>query len=114
MTEKEEAFDDAPIIQYANRLQKHMFLLTEQLSINNTIEITEKRRLRLLIQNLPPKAKEILKDVYDKCMPGNPLTTVEFDEMYGKVSDWIYINILQDAFRARPISRKTPHIGEKE
>lgn len=105
MSEAEQGFDDSPIITYSNRIQKHMFKLTEELALNNTIEITEKRKLRLLISNLPPAAKEKLKHIYEKCESQNPLTTTEFDRMYSEVSNWIYDNILQDAFRAKPIYR---------
>jgi hypothetical protein len=99
---EDEAFNDSPIITYSNRIQKHMFLLTEELSLNNTVELREKRRLRLIIANLPPEGKEKLTAIYAKCETQDPITAIEFDKIYSEVSDWIYTNILQDAFRAKP------------
>ncbi len=96
-------FDDVPIVTYSNRIQKHMFKLTEELGEKINVGIAEKRRLRLLIANLPPKAKEVLQGVYKRCEEQCNMPAVEFDRMYGEVSDWIYENILQDAFRAKPI-----------
>lgn len=105
MAEEEGGFDDVPIITYSNRLQKHMFKLTEELALNNTVQLTEKRKLRLIIANLPPEGKEKLQAIYEKCESEYPSDTKEFDKMYGEVSDWIYKNILQDAFKAKPLYR---------
>jgi hypothetical protein len=101
-SEEESRFDDSPIITYSNRIQKHMFTLTEQLGAGNLIGHAEKRNLRLLIANLPPEGKEKLKNIYALCETDEQLTMTAFDRMYGQVSDWIYKNILQDAFKAKP------------
>lgn len=101
----ETSFDDVPIITYSNRLQKHMFKLTEELALRKTIINEDKRKLRLLIANLPPQAKEQedIKAIYDYCETDKELSTLQFDKMYSVVSDWIYKNILQDAFKAKPV-----------
>ena len=83
-TEKEtDSFDDSPIITYSNRIQKHFFFLTEMLCVNNTVELTEKRKLKLIIANLPPVAKKELADITAKLESDKPLDTITFDKMYG-------------------------------
>jgi hypothetical protein len=99
---EEDSFDGSPIITYSNRIQKHFFKLTEELTLNNRIEMTERRKLRLIIANLPPEAKLKLQHVYERCESQDIINTAEFDKMYGEVHNWVYNNILQDAFRIKP------------
>lgn len=103
MSEENASFDDSPIITYSNRIQKHMFILTEELAMIDVIRKAQKVRLRLIIANLPPQAKKDLASIYEACESEVPVENSSvFHRMYGEVSDWIYKNILQDAFKARP------------
>ena len=74
----------------------------------------EKRKLKLIIANLPPQAKEKLQNITTQLESKQVLTIQNFDTMYGTVSDWIYINILRDAFKIQPLSSAIPHLGEGE
>jgi hypothetical protein len=92
-----------------------MYLLTKELSLNDTIELSEKRQLKLIIFNLPPQAKEKLSHIIPKLEnKETPLTTTEFDKIYSEVSDWIYTNILKDAFKtATPIVTQNRNISSE-
>lgn len=111
--QKEQEYNDSPLITYSNRIQKHMYLLTEQLSTNATVELQEKRKLKLLIENLPPQAKQRkdISQIITILESNRPLTTLTFDRMYGIVSDWIYDNVLQSAYRVRPLCKEEAYIG---
>ncbi len=109
--ETQEEFNGPAIVTFSNRVQKHMFILTEILGTDNTISMQEKRKLRLLIFNLPPNTKKKLKDVIEKLGPkAATLTTDEYDDMYSRVSDEIYTDVLQEANKGRPRYTKKGHL----
>ncbi|MDR2719569.1 MAG: hypothetical protein LBC03_02035, partial [Nitrososphaerota archaeon] len=86
----------------------------EELSYTQTITRTEKRKLKLIIANLPPQAKQQLQKITTKLESKTIIETTEYDQMYSQVSDWIYNNILQDAFKVKPLNNEKPHIGTRE
>jgi hypothetical protein len=112
MSTDTESYADHPIITYSNRIQRHLYDLTKELCENNTIQLTEKRKLKLVIFNLPPNGKKALENITPKLEADVVVNTTEFDKMYSDVSDWIYINILQDAFRAIPLFRAKGKLEE--
>lgn len=114
--ENESSFDDAPIITYSNRIQKHLFKLTEFMGNVNMRDTQNKRvaanQLILIIQNLPIEAKEALKNVSAKCREDiQNVASLEMFILYGQAHDWIYKNILQDAFKAKPLYKKKAHLS---
>jgi len=109
--QQEQPYNDHPIITYSNRIQKHLLELTRELSYKDTIERTEKRKLKLIIANLPPQAKQQLKQITTTLESKQVLDTTTFDQYYSQVSNWIYTNILQDAFKVKPLNNEKPHIG---
>ena len=121
MTEVEtNDFKDFPIVTYSNRIQDQMKTATHYISgyyvmggtgLNQVIPI-----VRLLVRNLPPTAKKVLKPEMDRLIKYQTDTNqvaniMELEEIYDKISDWIYENILQDAFKFKPKNPKQAHIG---
>lgn len=116
-SEDSYSYADHPLISYSNRIQKQMLIVTTILDNPMTLHSSKARPLRMLIANLPPSAKTALKGEWDKLVAFEKSeaaidTPAAFEEIYSIISDWIYANILQDAFRAVPLNRKAGHIGE--
>ena len=107
----QEPFNDHPLITYSNRIQKHLLNLTHELSNTTQILQPEKRKLLLIIANLPPQAKQTLKKETQQLEDDKIMTTKEYRKIYGTISDWIYTNILQASFKINPLNQQTPHLG---
>lgn len=110
-----DVFTDHPIVTYTNRVQHEMQRITGLLSSNHVSHAEKARAIRVLIDNLPPTAKEDLREEYVTLVnySKNELLGSEVDpyKIYGTVSNWIYTNILQDAFRAIPLYRGEGMLG---
>ncbi len=103
MSKDASNFEDHPIITYSNRIQRHMFDLSSVLAnktATDMIYAEDKNKLRTIIINLPPEGKKALEEINTKL--DYEITKKDFFNMYSQVSDWIYKNLLQDAFRAKP------------
>jgi hypothetical protein len=109
------AFNQFPIITYTNRLQRQMDKITFLMSNTTNINAIVNSLLMLLV-NLTPEAKRDLHPEYDQLIGyERNINTIETFkdavEIYGKVSDWIYNHLLQDALKFRPKNPKQAHIG---
>lgn len=118
--DKELAFNDAPIITYTNRLQRRMEFVSGLLSMVENVRypmIVKVAAVRILCMNLPPTAKtDGLKNEYNKLMgysdnEGLIPNEQELDKIYNTISDWIYKNLLQDAFKFRPKNLKSAYLS---
>ena len=73
--------------------------------------------VRTLITNFPPNGKTYLaadlKNLDDFDKNYDRLKHKDFENIYGRASDWFYVNILQDAFRAIPLNRRAGRLSEK-
>jgi phage terminase small subunit len=112
--QQEQQYNDHPIITYSNRIQKHLLQLTQELGYTQYISQDEKRKLLLIIHNLPPQAKQQLQHITTQLENNQTMNTKDYLTSYSQVSDWIYNNILQDAFRIRPLNTEKPHISNEE
>jgi hypothetical protein len=109
--QQEQQYNDHPIITYSNRIQKHLLQLTQELGYTQYISQDEKRKLLLIIYNLPPQAKQHLQHITTQLENNQILNTTEYLNYYSETSDWIYNNILQDAFKVKPLNTEKPHLG---
>jgi hypothetical protein len=118
MSEKNDSIQ-YPIVTYTNRIQKQLEFVTEALgfySIRGYSLSSVISQLRMIYRNLPPKAKEDLafdyKNLKDYMQNTSAIPTVkEAEEIYDRLHDWLYDNLLQDAFKFRPRNPNEAHIG---
>lgn len=108
-----------PIVTYTNRIQKQLEFVTSAIgfySIRGYSLSSAIAQTRMIFRNLPPKAKEDLAEDYDKLQKymqntSEIPTIMDLEAIYDRLHDWIYDNLLQDAFKFRPRNPKEAHIG---
>lgn len=111
------AGDDAPIIQYANFIQKLMAICTDVVYDRSAGLTAKVEILTALIDNFPPEGKEAMKEDYNllsryESAPSSIRNVEQLKRIYGTAHNWIYLHILQDAFKIRPVFRQSGTLAE--
>lgn len=108
-----------PIVTYTNRIQQQLEFVTSAISLYSMRGYSLQSviaQTRMIYRNLPPRGKEELADDYKKLCDyvqniQSVPTIMELELIYDRLHNWIYDNLLQDAFKFRPRNPKMAHIG---
>lgn len=109
-----EFYADHPIATYANRIQHRLEFVCNLIGSLDVSGNGKALALALLVENYPPSGKKALTADYEtlrnynsaRSYPSNKNAEFLFVDIYGRVHDWFYLNVLQDLFKAIPLYRK--------
>jgi hypothetical protein len=73
------------------------------------------RALRALLLDMPPEGQKCMKAEIDDLVEWRNSKIINsysgMGAIYQKAMDWLWTNILQDTFRAKPLSTAKAHMG---
>lgn len=96
-----------------NDMKVYNFWRMQQYNVNGSI-LRTMLALNVLLGDMPPEGQKFMRADMAKVGNGNQCSYEELQLIYQKAMGWLWENLLQETFKAKPLSSEKAHLRAEQ